>query len=100
MRGSATTREFARAFAISGDRIGRDLHEAIGQVSVAPFGYPLHLGSQKVAHLNIEAQCWGETAISLDVHLRVHDPSGAAGVNIDLVRVAAALLKSPPGTAI
>ncbi len=49
------------------------------------------------------------------MHLRVHDPSGAAGVNIDLVRIAAAalregrgcypeqaaaLLKSPPGTAI
>lgn len=85
------------------------------QVSVAPFGYLPQLGSQKVAHLNIEAQGWGETAISLDVHLRVHDPSGAAGVNIDLVRIAAAalregrggypeeaaaLLKSPPGTAI
>lgn len=88
---------------------------AAGQVAVAPFGYLPHLGPQKVAHLNIEAQGWGETAVSLDVHLKVNDPSGAAGVNIDLIRIAAAalregrggypeqaaaLLKSPPGTAI
>ncbi|WP_248294698.1 hypothetical protein [Actinoplanes sp. TBRC 11911] len=47
--------------------------------------------------------------------MKVHDPSGAAGVNIDLIRMAAvalragrggylseaaSLLKSPPGTAV
>ncbi|WP_410821256.1 inositol-3-phosphate synthase [Micromonospora sp. 050-3] len=84
-------------------------------VEVAPLGYLPHLASQKVAHLNLEAQGWGETAVSLDVKLKVHDPSGAAGVNIDLIRIAASalrsgrggqcaeaisLLKSPPGTAI
>ncbi|MEU7848282.1 inositol-3-phosphate synthase [Micromonospora parva] len=84
-------------------------------VEVAPLGYLPHLASQKVAHLNLEAQGWGETAVSLDVKLTVHDPSGAAGVNIDLIRLAASalrtgrggyraeaasLLKSPPGTAI
>jgi myo-inositol-1-phosphate synthase len=86
-----------------------------GKVQVAPFGYLPHLGSEKVAHVNIEAQGWGHTAVSLDVRLKVHDPSGAAGVNIDLVRIAAdalrsgrggypaeasSLLKSPPGTAV
>ncbi|MBV1856542.1 inositol-3-phosphate synthase [Catellatospora tritici] len=86
-----------------------------GKVELAPLGYLPHLGSQKVAHLNVEAQGWGETAVSLDVKLKVHDPSGAAGVNIDLIRFAAsalregrggylaeasALLKSPPGTAV
>ncbi|MFC0031714.1 inositol-3-phosphate synthase [Micromonospora chaiyaphumensis] len=85
------------------------------KVEMAPLGYLPHLGSQKIAHLNVEAQGWGGTAVSLDVRLKVHDPSGAAGVNIDLVRMAAAarragrggylpeaaaLLKSPPGTAI
>jgi myo-inositol-1-phosphate synthase len=85
------------------------------KVEVAPLGYLPHLRSQKVAHLNIEAQGWGETVVSLDVKLRVDDPSGAAGVNIDLIRIAAgalrnghaghpaqatSLLKSPPGTAI
>ncbi|MET8043322.1 inositol-3-phosphate synthase [Micromonospora sp. NPDC005215] len=88
---------------------------AADKVEVAPLGYLPHLRSQKVAHLNIEAQGWGETAVSLDVKLTVHDPSGAAGVNIDLVRIAASalrdgrgghsaeatsLLKSPPGTAV
>ena len=85
------------------------------KVQMAPLGYLPHLESQKISHLNIEAQGWGETAVSLDVRLKVHDPSGAAGVNIDLIRIAAlalrsgcggypaevaAFLKSPPGTAI
>jgi myo-inositol-1-phosphate synthase len=88
---------------------------AAANVQMAPLGYLSHLKSQKVAHLNLEAQGWGETAVSLDVKLKVHDPSGAAGVNIDLIRIAAnalrnghggypaeatPLLKSPPGTAI
>ncbi|MGW4679188.1 inositol-3-phosphate synthase [Micromonospora taraxaci] len=87
----------------------------VDSVEIAPLGYLPHLGSQKVTHLNLEAQGWGETSVSLDVKLKVHDPSGAAGVNIDLIRIAASalrngrgghcaeatsLLKSPPGTAI
>jgi myo-inositol-1-phosphate synthase len=87
---------------------------AADKVQLAPLGYLSHLKSQKVAHLNLEAHGWGETAVSLDVKLKVHDPSGAAGVNIDLIRIAASakrngnggypaeaapLLKSPPGTA-
>jgi myo-inositol-1-phosphate synthase len=88
---------------------------AADNVQMAPLGYLSQLKSQKVAHLNLEAQGWGETAVSLDVKLKVHDPSGAAGVNIDLIRIAASalrnghggypaeatpLLKSPPGTPI
>jgi myo-inositol-1-phosphate synthase len=83
------------------------------KVQMAPLGYLPQLQSQKVAHLNIEAQGWAGTGVSLDVRLQVHDPSGAAGVNIDLVRLAAGalrngrggyvdeaatLLKSPPGS--
>ncbi|HTJ35557.1 MAG TPA: inositol-3-phosphate synthase [Dactylosporangium sp.] len=67
------------------------------KVELAPLGYLPHLKSQKVAHLNIEAQGWGGTAVSLDIRLQVHDPSGAAGVNIDLIRVAAAALRSGRG---
>lgn len=85
------------------------------KVQLAPLGYLPHLRSQKVAHLNIEARGWGEAEVSLEVRLKVDDPAGAAGVNIDLIRIAAtalragrggypveasALLKSPPGTAI
>lgn len=86
---------------------------APGLVQVAPLGYLPQLKSHKVAHINIEAQAWGETPVSLDVKLKVHDPSGGAGVIIDLIRMAASalrqrrggypaeaapLLKSPPGT--
>ena len=86
-----------------------------GKVQMAPLAYMPHLRSHKIAHLNIEAQGWAETAVSVEVRLQVHDPSGAAGVNIDLIRLAAialrsgrggypaeaaSLLKSPPGTAI
>jgi myo-inositol-1-phosphate synthase len=86
---------------------------AADRVQVAPLGYLPHLKSHKVAHINIEAQAWGGTSVSVDVKLKVHDPSGAAGVNVDLVRMAASalrqrrggypaeatpLLKSPPGT--
>jgi myo-inositol-1-phosphate synthase len=86
---------------------------AARRVQVAPLGYLPHLESHKVAHINIEAQAWGGTPVSVDVKLKVHDPSGAAGVNIDLIRIAASalrqrragypaeatpLLKSPPGT--
>jgi myo-inositol-1-phosphate synthase len=85
-----------------------------GKVELAPLGYLPQLGSQKVAHLNLEAQGWAGTPVSLDVKLKVHDPSGAAGVNVDLIRFAAGarragrggypaeatpLLKSPPGSA-
>jgi len=88
---------------------------AAGRVHVAPLGYLPHLKSHKVAHINIEAQAWGETSVSMDVKLKVHDPSGAAGVSVDLIRMAASalrqrragylaeaapLLKSPPGTSI
>jgi myo-inositol-1-phosphate synthase len=88
---------------------------AASRVQVAPLGYLSHLKSQKVAHINIEAQAWGETSVSLDVKLKVHDPSGAAGVTVDLIRMAAnalrsrrsgylaeaaPLLKSPPGTSV
>lgn len=86
---------------------------AADRVEMAPIGYLPHLKSHKVAHINVEAQAWGETRVSLDVKLKVHDPSGAAGVTIDLIRMAAhalrqrragylaeatPLLKSPPGT--
>jgi myo-inositol-1-phosphate synthase len=63
--------------------------------------------------VSIEAQGWAGMPISLDLRLQVYDSSGAAGVTIDLVRLAvsahrsssggfveaaALFLKSPPGT--
>lgn len=74
-------------------------------------GYISHLKDNKVAMLNVEAVGWGGTPISVDLKLKVQDSSNAAGVIIDLIRIAAAarrlsfggfhagaspLLKSPP----
>lgn len=68
-----------------------------GRVELAPLGYLPHLGSHKVAHINIEAQAWGGTSVSLDLKLKVHDPSGGAGVIVDLVRMAAYGLRQGRG---
>ena len=64
------------------------------RVQMAPLGYLPHLNSTKIAHLNIEARGWANTPVSLDVRLRVDDPAGAAGVNIDLIRLAAGALRA------
>lgn len=84
------------------------------RVQTAPLGYLSQLGSRKIAHINVEAAGWAGSKVTLDLKLEVHDPAGAAGVNIDLIRFAATalrtgrsgflpealpLLKSPPGTA-
>ncbi|MGH9173753.1 MAG: inositol-3-phosphate synthase, partial [Vicinamibacterales bacterium] len=83
------------------------------KVRVMPFGYLPELGDRKIAHVNIEGLGWAGMPVSLDVKLAVYDSSGAAGVTIDLIRLAASarraaiggfvesalgLLKSPPGT--
>lgn len=85
----------------------------IGKVDVIPSaGFVAHLEDSKVAILNIEAMGWAGTPVSLDLKLKVQDSSNAAGVIIDLVRIAAAahraglggfspaavrILKSPAG---
>lgn len=53
-------------------------------------GYVSHLRDQKVAFLNIEGRGWAGTPVSLELRLKVQDSSNAAGVIIDLIRVAAA----------
>lgn len=74
-------------------------------------GYISHLNDNKVGMINVEAVGWGGTPVSVDLKLKVQDSSNAAGVIIDLIRIAAAaqwlglggfhsaatpLLKSPP----
>ncbi|MFE0425825.1 inositol-3-phosphate synthase [Streptomyces sp. NPDC058953] len=53
-------------------------------------GFIPHLGDNKVAMLNIEGLGWAGTPVSLDLKLKVQDSSNAAGVIIDLIRIAAA----------
>jgi myo-inositol-1-phosphate synthase len=111
---NSNTKLQSKLNALAADRSAAD-PSAADRVQVAPLGYLSQLKSHKVAHINIEAQAWGETSVSLDVKLKVHDPSGAAGVTVDLIRMAAnalrqrragylaeaaPLLKSPPGTSV
>jgi len=85
----------------------------VSNVEVIPSaGFVNHLQDNKVAYLNIEGAGWAGTPISIDLKLKVQDSSNAAGVIIDLVRIAAVtrrrheggfpaaaarILKSPPG---
>lgn len=53
-------------------------------------GFVSHLKDNKVAILNIEGIGWAGTPVSMDLKLKVQDSSNAAGVIIDLIRIAAA----------
>ena len=60
------------------------------RVEVIPSaGYVSSLRDNKVAMLNIEGLGWAGTPVSLDLKLKVQDSSNAAGVIIDLIRIAA-----------
>ncbi|GHJ26093.1 hypothetical protein ACFV4E_02825 [Streptomyces hygroscopicus] len=84
----------------------------LDRVDVIPSaGFVAHLEDHKVGYLNIEGVGWAGTPVEIDLKLKVQDSSNAAGVIIDLIRIAAAavrvgekgfvpaavpLLKSPP----
>lgn len=84
------------------------------RITVIPSaGYVPQLQDRKVAIVNVEGVGWASTPVSIDLTLRVQDSSNAAGVIIDLVRIAAAghraglagylteaspFLKAPPNT--
>jgi myo-inositol-1-phosphate synthase len=83
------------------------------RVEVIPSaGFIGSLEDRKVAYVNIVARGWANTEIRIDLKLEVQDSSNAAGVIIDLLRIAglsqrlgkggfnvaaASFLKSPPG---
>ena len=69
-----------------------------GTVEIIPSaGHIVQLADRKVAVLNIKGRGWGGTPVSLDVKLEVQDSSNAAGVIIDLVRIAGACRRSGIG---
>lgn len=69
-----------------------------GKVDVIPSaGFVAHLEDNKVAILNIEGRGWAGTPVSLDLKLKVQDSSNAAGVIIDLIRIAAAARRAGLG---
>jgi hypothetical protein len=53
------------------------------------------LGDRKVAHVSLEARGWAGIPVSLDLRLQAdYDSSGAAGVTIDQIRLAASARRS------
>ncbi|MGW2116634.1 hypothetical protein [Streptomyces zhihengii] len=67
----------------------------LDRVDVIPSaGYVPHLMDHKVAYLNITGAGWANTPVEMDLKLRVQDSSNAAGVIIDLIRIAAAALRA------
>jgi myo-inositol-1-phosphate synthase len=103
------TKEASKKNALARDGLDLD------RVHVIPSGGVVaSLRDRKVAYLSVVGRGWANTPVYIDVKLDVQDSSNAAGVIIDLVRLAAAakragmggfcdaaagLLKSPPGTA-
>lgn len=74
-------------------------------------GFVPHLNDRKVAYVNVSGRGWADTPMLIDLKLEVQDSSNAAGVIIDLIRIAgtmqrlgesgfssaaASFLKSPP----
>jgi myo-inositol-1-phosphate synthase len=71
----------------------RALQQKVGRtdaVTVIPSaGFIPHLQDRKVAHISIEARGWADMPVTFNATLQVQDSSNAAGVIIDLVRIAA-----------
>lgn len=51
-------------------------------------GFVRGLGDNKVAYISIEGRGWLDMPVTIDLKLKVQDSSNAAGVSIDLVRLA------------
>ncbi|MGH8159193.1 MAG: hypothetical protein ACREPQ_13810 [Rhodanobacter sp.] len=107
LRVAGASKQQSKLNALAQDGVNTSLVEVIPSA-----GFVSHLMDNKVAYLNIEGQGWGGTPVSVDLKLRVQDSSNAAGVIIDLIRVAGvagrkglggfnaaavSCLKSPPG---
>jgi myo-inositol-1-phosphate synthase len=78
--------------ALSGEMINTDLIEVIPSAGVLK-----QLNDQKVCFMSMSAQGWGYTPITIDLKLVVQDSSNAAGVIIDLVRIAALARRNKMG---
>lgn len=83
----------------------RSKHNALRQkvdhtekVKVVPSAaYLPYLGDRKVAHISVEGRGWANMPVRVEVKLEVQDSSNAAGVIIDLVRIAAAARRRRQG---
>ncbi|GHJ47531.1 myo-inositol-1-phosphate synthase [Catellatospora sp. TT07R-123] len=106
-----------RNLLVRGEAKRQSKHAALGgaysdRVSVVPSGgYLPVLNDQKIGYIHVEAAGWAGATATIELKLSVQDSSNAAGVIIDLVRLAvlarragfagpvhgaASLVKSPP----
>jgi myo-inositol-1-phosphate synthase len=107
LRVAGSSKQQSKLNALAQDGVDTSLVEVIPSA-----GFVRQLRDNKVAYLNIEGAGWGGTPVSIDLKLKVQDSSNAAGVIIDLIRIAAvarrnglggfnaaavSCLKSPPG---
>jgi myo-inositol-1-phosphate synthase len=107
LRVAGASKQQSKLNALAQDGVDTSLVEVIPSA-----GFVTQLRDNKVAYLNLEGAGWGGTRVSVDLKLKVQDSSNAAGVIIDLIRVAAVAgrqkkggfnpaavmcLKSPPG---
>jgi myo-inositol-1-phosphate synthase len=60
-------------------------------------GYISQLNDNKVAYFHVYARGWAGTPVEIDTKLRVQDSSNAAGVIIDLVRIAGYYIRQKVG---
>ncbi|GGK82089.1 inositol-3-phosphate synthase [Mangrovihabitans endophyticus] len=71
----------------------RALRQKVGNtdsVTVIPSaGFVAHLHDRKIAHMSVEGRGWAGMPVRLEISLQVQDSSNAAGVIIDLIRIAA-----------
>lgn len=107
LRVAGSSKQQSKLNALAQDGVDTSVVEVIPSA-----GFVKQLRDNKVAYLNIEGAGWGGTRVSIDLKLKVQDSSNAAGVIIDLIRIAAvarrkglggfnaaavSCLKSPPG---
>lgn len=107
LRVAGSSKQQSKLNALAQDGVDTSVVEVIPSA-----GFVKQLRDNKVAYLNIEGSGWGGTRVSIDLKLKVQDSSNAAGVIIDLIRIAGvsrrkqlggfnaaavSCLKSPPG---
>jgi myo-inositol-1-phosphate synthase len=92
LRDQGTSKRQSKLNALAQDGVDTSNVEVIPSA-----GFVSHLKDNKVAILNLEGLGWAGTPVSLDLKLKVQDSSNAAGVIIDLIRIAAAARRAGLG---
>jgi myo-inositol-1-phosphate synthase len=93
LRGHGETKLSSKLNALNLSEAARERVEVIPSA-----GYLAQLQDNKVSMMNIEGTGWGGTPVAIDLRLKVQDSSNAAGVIVDLVRLAGATVRAGSGS--